>query len=213
MAPVVVGSSDVTVDLNASSVPSVSGTITTENGVPIPRGMTVWVRHITSLRTTTSTVGEDGSFTIAGIVPGRYQILVGGAKDVYPKTVGIGDKEMRVFDVTDSGVNNVKIVAGFGGGNINGTVMRGGTPTYGVLAVLAPEELTDEHDRYHGFQSDSDGSFAWTNLRPGNYRLFALPSCDFEYATPEKLRPYMSLGKQIRIGPGDTFREKVEVIE
>jgi hypothetical protein len=211
MAPVDVNGTDLSVDLNTAEMPAVSGIVSMEGGAAIPRGMTVSVRNITSLRITTSSVNPNGGFAIAGVLPGEYQILVGNSSGLYAKSVHLGEKEARVFTVSNDGVSNVRILAALGGGSINGLVYQDGKPTYGVLAVLVPEGLPNEPDLYHGFQTDSDGSFSWTNVRPGSYRLLAFPTGDFEYASTEKLRPYMKDGKLIEIGPGDVFREKIEV--
>lgn len=77
--------------------------------------------------------------------------------------------------------------------------MDGGKPVAGVLAVLAPKNDSKDPDDYRGFQTDSDGSFDYQNVRAGDYVLFAVERVDLEYANPAAVRPYLASGKPVRI--------------
>jgi hypothetical protein len=202
---------DQTVELNIAMMPGVSGVVAMENGALLPRGITVRIIHMASGRVTSGAVGADGSFRIAAVLPGQYEIVVYGTS-VYTKSVRSGDLDAKIFDIPDQGVANLRIVAGTRGGSVKGVVYRDAKPMYGVLAVLVPMSLAqNEIDRFHSFNTDSDGSFEWSNLPPGNYRLFAVDQASFEYKVPEKVRPFMKDARVIEIGPGDTFRENIEV--
>jgi hypothetical protein len=211
-ARVNVQSSDLTIELNASEAPSVSGVLSMDGGAPLPKGLSVRVIHTNRGRVTVSPVGSRGDFSITGIVPGQYQIVALGG-GVYTKSVRVGTRDAKILDVPDTGISNLQIVAGTGGGSVAGVVSKDGKAIYGVLAVLCPEGLPNEPDRYRSFKTDSDGSFEWSNLPPGSYRLFAVDKYSFEYKVPEKLRPYLKDARQIQIGPGDSFRENLSVIE
>jgi hypothetical protein len=213
MAKVNVQGANLSVELNATSVPSVSGVVEMLDGVPVPHNAIVRVINLNSARSFTSTVASDGRFAINGVIPGPYEIVVLGTTGVYTKTVRLGDRESRLLEVSEQGIDNVRIQAGLGGGSVAGLVKRDGKPVYGVLAVLAPEGLPNEPDRYHSFMTDSDGSFEWSNLPPGAYRLFAVDRYEFEYKVPHTLLPFMREARLIEIGPGDLFRENVSVIE
>jgi Carboxypeptidase regulatory-like domain len=203
--------SDLTVELNSNGMPSVSGSVTIDGGALPPRGLTVRVIHMASGRTTNGAVGANGNFQITAVRPGLYQILAIGA-GLYTKSVHIGERETKVLDVSDEGVSNVRMVAATGGGSVSGVVYRDGKPLYGVLAVLTPEGLpTNEPDRYRSFKTDSDGSFEWTNLPPGTYRLFAVDRYDFEYKVPDIVRPFLKGSKLVEIGSGDTFHERIDL--
>jgi Carboxypeptidase regulatory-like domain len=202
---------DQTVELNASVMPSVSGVASMEGGVPTPKGMSVRIIHMGSGRVTSGAVGTGGSFRIAAVLPGPYEIIVYGT-GLYTTSVRVGERDAKIFDIPDEGVGNLQIVAGRGGGSVKGVVYRDGKPTYGVLAVMVPESLSPtEIDRFHSFNTDSDGSFEWGNLAPGRYRLFAVDQAAFEYKVLETVRSFMKDAKLIEIGAGDTFRENIEI--
>ncbi len=80
----------------------------------------------------------------------------------------------------------------------------------GVLVILSPARETGDSAYYRGFKSDSDGSFDFENLRPGDYRLFALEDVEFEYANPAAVKPYLTQAKALRVEPRAVLEEKVE---
>ena len=119
--------------------------------------------------------------------------------------------EDGVLDVASGASIQLKIVASDETGHLKGFVKGGEKPVPGVLAVLAPVTPSTDPYRYHGFQTDSDGSFDWDNVRAGDYVLFAVDRLDFEYANPEAVKPYLASGKPIHIGAHTVSNEDISV--
>ncbi len=55
------------------------------------------------------------------------------------------------------------------------------------------------------FQTESDGSYDLTNLRPGDYYVFAVFDTDLEYANPKVVEPFLAAAKKIKIEPRATL--------
>ena len=58
---------------------------------------------------------------------------------------------------------------------------------------------SNDPDDYRGFQTDSDGSFDYQNVRAGEYILFAVERLDLEYGNPSVVRRYLASGQRVRI--------------
>ena len=82
----------------------------------------------------------------------------------------------------------------------------------GVLAVLAPRRESANPLDYHGFQTDSDGSFEWQGLPAGDYVLLVRQNWfDFEYANPAAVRPYLEAGRAVHLESGQSQKIRVEL--
>ena len=106
----------------------------------------------------------------------------------------------------------LSIVASDDIGTLKGFVMDGGKPVAGVLAVLAPKNDSKDPGDYRGFQTDSDGSFDYQNVRAGDYVLFAVERVDLEYANPAAVRPYLTGGKPVHIPAHAAIVENASLI-
>ena len=63
---------------------------------------------------------------------------------------------------------------------------------------------------YHAFQSESDGSFDYGGIEPGDYVLFALTDWQIEYGNPAAIRKYLAAGRAIRVEPKQTVEAQLE---
>ena len=80
----------------------------------------------------------------------------------------------------------------------------------GALVVLAPVKGSEADSRV--FQTESDGSFEYKAVRPGEYVLFAMePGSDLEYANPAAIRPYLEAGTPIRVEPEGSYTVRLEL--
>jgi hypothetical protein len=77
--------------------------------------------------------------------------------------------------------------------------MDGDMPVEGVWAVLAPVSLPTNWTLYHGFQTDSDGSFDWPDVPAGDYFLFAAKVPALEYTNPAALGPYLTAAERVTV--------------
>ncbi len=61
---------------------------------------------------------------------------------------------------------------------LKGFVMNGERPVAVVLVLLAPKKDSNYPREYRSFQTDSDVSFYYQNVRAGEYVLFATERLD-----------------------------------
>ena len=93
----------------------------------------------------------------------------------------------------------VEVVLRDDGGTIHGTVSASGLPFSGtVIAVPAFAPLQYPRMTPIG----ADGAFAFSNLAPGDYQVFAFDQVErVEYANPEVLRGYSAKAVSVSISP------------
>jgi hypothetical protein len=83
-------------------------------------------------------------------------------------------------------------------GSIDGKVYRAGHAVSGAGVVLAPRKEADHN--YSFFVSDSDGSYEFRNVKPGEYTLFAVEDgSELEYSNPTAIAPYIRSGQVVRL--------------
>jgi hypothetical protein len=203
-----VGGSDVTVELELASAPSVGGKVIFKDPARKP-GRPVYVRLIDDSNgaVIVRSIDPSGVFSFDDVPPGRRRVQINSAEGYFAAQITNEGGEVinPVLDIPPGANIRINIVATDEVGVLKGFVMNGDRPVAGVLAVLAPKNDSNDPDDYRGFQTDSDGSFDYQNVRAGEYILFAVESLDLEYKNPAAVRPHFASGKSIRI----TTREVV----
>jgi hypothetical protein len=83
-----------------------------------------------------------------------------------------------------------------------------------ALVLLLPARGSPDPCGYHAYETDSDGSFEFTEVPPGDYVLFAVDNLEFEYANPQVVRPYIAAGKRISVKAqtGESVRVELATI-
>jgi hypothetical protein len=109
-------------------------------------------------------IGEDGSFTMPGVLPGIYRINAGGP-GVFVKSVTWAGTELsgEVLDATAGGSGPLGILLSTKAATIIGT----GPPNRQVEAVA----LSAMNRTSYAGQIDQQGNFTFTGLPPGTYRV------------------------------------------
>jgi hypothetical protein len=118
-----------------------------------------------------------------------------------------------LIEVVDGAQVHVNLNASGETSRLNGFVMNRDKPVPMVMVVLAPAVASSDPSRYHGFQTDSDGSFDFATIPVGDYVLFAVDNQEFEYANPEAVRRYLAIGKHVRIGGDHVHTEHIELAQ
>jgi protocatechuate 3,4-dioxygenase beta subunit len=120
-------------------------------------------------------VAADGSFTLQGVVPGRYLLQVSPLSNAYVKSAHFANG-----DILNGGIvlerapdSRIEIVVAGDSGRMNGTVSGADRqPLAGITTVLVP----DDRNRIDLFQSvvtDASGQYRFSGVAPGRYKLFA----------------------------------------
>ncbi len=154
-----------------------------------------------------------GRFVLPKQSPGHFAIVnVSSLPDgCFVREVKFGGKELSKdeFEITTS--SNLEIILSNTAGKIGGTVLDGdGKPVPGSSVTLIS---ADGKSRPAKESVDDDGSFHFTGVRPGKYRLFAWEEVDDDlWQDPEFRKSYEGRATEITIGPGETQNVQPRVI-
>ena len=160
-------------------------------------------------------IKADGSFSFPTFMSGRYRPAVRVGNSYYAAEIHVTGTESRngVIDLAGDETVTVRIVADGETGSLKGFVSRGEQPADGVMVALAPVEDSGNWTAYRGYQSDSDGSFAFGAIPVGEYFLFAVDDVNLEYTNPAANRIYYPNAKRVRVEAGKAITERIGVIE
>lgn len=65
--------------------------------------------------------------------------------------------------------------------------------------------------RPQGFQTESDGSYDFTNVPAGDYLVFTTDRMDLEYAEVQAIEPYLASATAVRIESHRVLTEKLSL--
>jgi hypothetical protein len=208
--------SAVSVKVQVKPYPAVTGTVQLKNPDARPKGtiLASLVREDTG-RMVSTAVQPGGGFAFAGVAPGKYRIAIGGTDRYFASEIHVDGATYSkgVLDLVEGGTVTIRMVASDELGRVHGFVMDGGQAMEGALVVLAPAGETNRWPAYEGFQTDSDGSYDFTQIPSGDYLIFAVEDCGFEYANPIAVRPYLSSAKPVRVEPHGSYSERIAPVK
>jgi len=149
-------------------------------------------------------VAADGTFTLRDVGAMEYRIRVMGLPQgayIQAGRIDTTDALNAPFSVDNQG-SQLQLQLGFAPGRVSGTVSDDrGAPASGVQAVLVPDEARrGRNDAYFAATTDRSGQYAFSNVPPGRYKLFAwedVPAGAYQY--PDFIRRYEDRGQTITV--------------
>jgi hypothetical protein len=134
------------------------------------------------------------------------------SQDLYIRSVTARNARVAdgMIELPESGPVQVEITTAADGGRVKGKVRSGDKAVGGAMVVLAPSQDSTSLSDYHGYTSDSDGTFDFLGVRPGNYLLFATSDADIEYGNRAALAKYLPSAKTVRVEPKGTVDLRIE---
>ena len=126
---------------------------------------------------------EDGTFTLEGVSPGKYRILLylGNQEGVYVESIRYGDHEAlgKQIDVTAGGAP-ITVTVTAGAGRVAGAVAEKGAPAAGATVLL----IAADHSKRDSMTTkvsptDQKGTFALKSVPPGEYLAFAFDEIEY----------------------------------
>ena len=149
-------------------------------------------------------VAADGTFTLRDVGAMEYRIRVMGLPQgayIQAGRIDTTDALNAPFSVDNQG-SQLQLQLGFAPGRVSGTVSDDrGAPASGVQAVLVPDEARrGRNDAYFAATTDRNGQYAFSNVPPGRYKLFAwedVPAGAYQY--PDFIRRYEDRGQTITV--------------
>ncbi len=158
-------------------------------------------------------VDPTGGFTLTDVGRLAYQINFRAPPNTYVKRIVVGDKEATAAGVDfSSGATELEIVLGTKPGKLTGSVKRESEKQAPGRVILLPEGLPFPERMFMmlpGSQPiapvDQEGTFTFSGLPPGKYRLLAVEESQFDgpksKETIEKLEAKMT---KVEIAEGAT---------
>jgi hypothetical protein len=208
--------------LPLGSLPSLTGTVVTEDLDTRALGLRVALQPIAPQQRMTfggrpGEVQENGSFRIDWVGPGRYRVRVAGLPaEAYVKSVRLGQTEIAdgVLDFTrGAGVGDLSITVSGKAGEIDGKALKKDAPAPGTTVVLIPDQR-DSYNLYKTVVADMNGAFSIKGITPGNYKLFAWDSAEYNaWTDPDFLLPFEDQGQSIAVREGDRLTKDAQLID
>jgi hypothetical protein len=167
-----------------------------------------------SVDNNTRPLGPDGTAVFPGRAAGRYEIYL-AAPDLYIKSVTARNARVvdGLVDLPESGPVQLEIVAAGDGARVKGKVKSEGKPVSGVLVVLAPNRESVNAGDYHAYTSDSDGTFGFRGVRPGDYTIFATGNEDLAYGDRAAIAKYLAAGKAVKAEAKGSLELELEMLK
>ncbi len=197
-----VGSADTTVTIGETPLAHISEKVElrgTPRSPNSPTTLRLFKEGVLGLRT----LDDDGRASIEALPPGQYQVMVtkGLPLPVLSMTVKGSTQTSGVVTIPETGDVSITIVAEASAGrDISGRVLRGDKPEGGLLAFLVPSKGLENITLYRFDQSDSDGTFLWRAVPPGEYLMFAFEDGEpADYDSADLIRRLAPKGQKITI--------------
>lgn len=209
-----IAGAETTVDLTPQAMARFTGTLSFRNPSVKPRS-TVYVRLVNEETAAAflRAVEADGSFSFPNVVPAKYRAYIVGADGYFVSSLTAEGAEVRdgAIDVAEAASIRLNIIASDETGRLKGFVKDGDRPVRAVFVVLAPVKNSDDSSAYRLFQTDSDGSFDFLDVRAGDYYLVRVESAQIEYANPAVIRPYLTEAKTVHIEAHHTSEQDLTI--
>jgi protocatechuate 3,4-dioxygenase beta subunit len=172
------------VTLTAEPAFSVKGSVTIE-GTPLPGTPTLGVglRSADGNRQMHALVAGDFTFQIDNIFPGQQIIMPPAGQQLYVKSMLYAGQDVSngIIPNAQPGAS-LAIAMGTDPGGVDGTVQLGslesGTPV--SIAIVPDDARAARTDLRQFTGSSAEGAFTFRWLAPGDYKIFALETPDFE---------------------------------
>lgn len=160
-------------------------------------------------------LGPDATAELAVLPPGHYvPKLLSGSKE-FPVTrirVEPGRVVSGAIEISGTNKAEIRLTAASHVQEVSGRVFQDGSPRMGVTAILLPRGQPVRIASFAADQTDSDGSFTWRSVAPGEYLAFAFEQGEvLDYADPEVMQPLLRLGQPVTVQAGKNPELRLEV--
>ena len=162
---------------------------------------------------TTQSISPEGDFEFPALRKGRILLSTVGA-DCYSSRLLRDGQEVpnRWLMVEGEDISGITIEGLSGVAEVKGFVRRGANKIEGVFALLAPTKDSSDPGDFHAFTTDSDGSYAFWNVRPGEYWLYAVDEDDFEFANRQVIASHLKGAERILVLPGRKYEKDIQLL-
>jgi hypothetical protein len=170
---------------------------------------------------TRSRVGQvvlDGRFTIKGVQPGNYHLILDPLpEDSFVKAARLDGVEISPdnFEVTSGG--ELKITLSGNGGQLSGKVQdKDGKALHSwAMVFLAPDKKVTALEEVRSARIRSEGSYSFHGLPPGRYHVFATDTFNQNFwnlrDSVERMNRYAAAAEPVDVKEGDKITRDVKL--
>ena len=159
---------------------------------------------------------------LSDVPPGDYQfninqlVLPGNVKRFYVKSIRLGREDAlgSIHVSAEMMAPILEIVLTAETGSVEGVaISRTGDPAANVTVVLVPANARKRTDLYKTLVTGSDGRFAFQEIPPADYKLFAWDDIETgAWQNDEFIRPFESKGRALRVSENGKEEVRLNVI-
>lgn len=158
-------------------------------------------------------VGVDGTFNMAQVAPGEYDVLLGvtagEGDDTYIHAIRHGDTDALVegLRVGEGPLAPLEIVLKANGGAAECSVTNDkGEPVPGANILVAPDPPRQRQAALFGqCLTKADGTCKILGITPGEYHVYAFPAgTEIDHRDPSALKPFEKYGEAIKFAEGES---------
>jgi hypothetical protein len=182
---------------------TVSVTVHAANGESLPTRLQLNLRSVGSNRAANFGMNDKGVAELDNVPPGDYRFVLNGeghqwnVVSLLLNDKAVADKRLHI----DSGGSlTADLTISATAVDVEGFARREDKPAPGSLVLLVPAGSDTSEALFRRDQSDLDGSFAFSNVVPGNYILVAIDDgWTLHWTDPKTLMPYLLKGLPVTI--------------
>lgn len=182
----------------------IRGQVRMTSGIATPEEMTLTLNRLDggAGQTQFATEVRGGRFTFMPVPPGEYEVLAtAGDKPLAVTTTaaGTGEQPGNMIALREGRQRLVVTVSG-AQTKIDGFVKKDGRGFAGAMMVLLPRDHAQWNSLTRRDQSDSDGSFSFRNVAPGEYTAVAIEDgWSLDWSNPAVMERYLQQGTNVRV--------------
>lgn len=210
------------IQLTLTAPQTVSGLVVAPEGRKIPKGVLVVLSN--HERTNQQAgglgqVGSDGTFTLAAVPAGDYDVELGSAgpgDDLYVSAIRRGDDDVltKGLHVTGPSSEPIEIVLKPNGGTVEmvAHTPKGEPQPEASVALLPDPPRREQMALYGTCMTDARGVCMLRGVAPGDYHAFAFPkAAGLDFRDPDSTKDLEKQAKAVKVAEGNRQRVEVEV--
>jgi 5-hydroxyisourate hydrolase-like protein (transthyretin family) len=205
---------------SATPLAEISGKVTMAGGDNPPSSLVAILTPEQSQNQASAPVEPDGSFHMHSVRPGIYEFAIytinafGYAMTTTRLTANGATLKGPLLRVGDEPVTLTATLAD-STASVNGFATHDGKPSSGIFLELIPKNATAGRVAFAVNQSDSDGSFNFLHVLPGEYTLAAIQEgWMLDWTDAAAMAPYLAKGLKVTVPPHSqeiNLKDSVEV--
>lgn len=200
----------------------VEGTPPAGSAAPSLTGIRVWMmaeEQGPMMGSGQGMTGEDGTFDIENMAPGRYYPQIAGhIQGAYLKAVRLGQQDVlgQELDFSQGVSGELEIVFRYGAAEVDGTVQlpqNQNADMESARVVLIPDTLNADGSGIESSSLNQNGQFSVKQLRPGHYRAYAFEKIDGNVLeNPDVVKLLSNSGTDVDLNENDRKQIQLPLI-